>query len=358
MLRGWRVILAGVGWAGGVMAVGCSTWETPWDYNRPPTAAKGGQVIAEEIAGKPGVVIGHFANPLRTPLAWRDVGSGISEALGRKILNEGEFAVWIDPPLAREVESAMNQPAERRARRLEEITGVHDDLRYAVTGQVTDFTHTSDVPEEARRRGLLGRREEAVVAIQLNVIDMAEGRIAASDHVYGTAKAPKGPTQELYAEVAFGSYLFWNMPLGRASEEAVKEAAKVLSDLVPVSGPEMRITRQLGPRRVRVVGGTKQSVRRGREFYVCVMDEETGEMTAVVDPDTRLALRARIEEAGRHSSTAWLLGQKPPAVNLRGAVLRRMLPATRLSTAGRSEEKGEPVLGRGGGAQPASGGGR
>jgi hypothetical protein len=157
------------------------------------------------------------------------------------------------------------------------------------------------------------------------VLDFDSGRVVASDHVYGTAPAPKKSAKELYAGFDFDSYLFWSSPLGLASEEAIERTVGVIVKVEPPVEEYLRIVRQTGARRVELAQAGEPADA-GEELYVCQTDTGTGGLRPVYDPDTHRPLRVRIDATGEHGATAWLIGQKPVDVDLCGAVLSRALP--------------------------------
>jgi hypothetical protein len=292
-----------------------------WSYNDPPTIMGLDGPAARDPSHQRVVVMGPLQNPAVSSVAWRDIGPGMSDALARTIINHGGFDVLFDPVLVRRVESLVGRSPSERARGLERIRREHPNVQFVLIGAVTDFTHTSDQPKDVRRRSLFGTVREAVVAIKLSVIDLERGRLVVTDHVYGTAEAPKGETAEMYANMAFGSYLFWSSPLGEASEQAIARTMAVLDRVVPTGDGTIRIVQEVGPREVRISAGPDDTLTAGDLYDVCLVNEQTGALDPVLDPDTGRPLRARVGSTSRIASTAWLLGRKPVAIDLRGAVL-------------------------------------
>jgi hypothetical protein len=294
-----------------------------WSYNDPPTIIGANGPAARDPSHQRVVVVGPFQNPAVTPVPWKDIGSGMCDALARTIINHGGFDVVFDPVLVRRVESLVDRSPAERARGLEQIRRDHPNVQFVLIGAVTDFTHSSDQPKDVRRRSLFGTVREAVVAIKLSVIDLERGRLVVTDHVHGTAEAPKGETREQYANMAFGSYLFWSSPLGEASEQAIERSMAVLDRLVPTSDDTIRIVQEVGPREVRISAGSDDTLTAGDVYDVCLVNGQTGALDPILDPDTGRPLKARVGSTSRIASTAWLLGRKPVAVDLRGAVLTR-----------------------------------
>jgi len=307
---------------------GCESFHVPWEgpagWDTPPAAAADNVPSARDQTEQRVVVLGHFRTPAH-PLAWENVGPGMSDALARTLLNHGDFDVWINPNLARRVETLLDTSPDERAVRLTQIREAFPEVRLVVTGRVTDFHHTTDFSDGEHR--MFDGASEAVVAIQMNVFDLELGRVVASDHIHGVAPAPARPSSEMYASVDFDSYLFWSTPLGKASAQAVNKAMDVLNRVVPTRDESIRIVKQIESRRVRIAAGSTQTLDRDRRYYVYVYDETTSRLVPVLDRDTRLPLQARIDASSRIGSTAWLMGEKPLSVDLRGAVLRTTPPS-------------------------------
>ncbi len=296
--------------------------DNPWAFNSPPTAGAPDRPKQRDLSGSRAVVFGHFRNPAAAVVNDWNVGPNMSIALAQAALNHGEIDAWIDPPLAGRVETLVNRSAKQRHAEIKAIQRTHDQVRYVVYGRVTDFAHTVDFPVEAQRWGLFGRRNEAVVAIQFDVFDLKAERVVVSDHVFGTAKASKTPSGELYQGIGFGSYMFWNSPLGLASTVAIENALEKLNKTVPTTDEEIRIVKQTGDRKLQISAESNRRYIPGRRYFVWLMNDQTGEFEPVFDPDTNLQLEAYIASAVRSSTTALLKGAKPETVDLRGAVLR------------------------------------
>lgn len=312
---------------------GCGSWS----YNEPPMAGPSRTADVNDRSNARVVVIGHFENPRTTSRPkWDDVGEGISEALAQTVLNYGDFDAWIDPLLADSVQQLVNAPVgqrsafrsrvKQRAEELQRIRRTHRDVRYVIYGEVTDFAHTADVSEDARRWGIFGKKREAIVAIQLNVFDVEAERVVATDHVYGVAGAKKTPTEKTYENIAFGSILFWSTPLGEASEEAIEEAVAVLNRAVPASDETLRVTKLIGTRKIEVEGANRH--RRfvpGKRYYIWIRDEAAKTMEPLMDETLGKQLEAVITNA--HHSTAealvkglWPLERYPSALRGEGKV--------------------------------------
>lgn len=323
-----------------VMPLGCAGDYVGREYNQPPTAITDAGPNDRESSGKRIVVVGELVNPPKSSLVWPDIGSGMSDVLAKTLLNHSEFDVWLNPQLSERVDQALAGPVEQQRQRLDQIANEHSNVRFVITGRVTDFHHTSQLPKSLQRRNLVWKKKsEAVVAMQINIVDLDSRRLVASDHIYGIASAGREPVEQLYSGVSMGSYIFWSTPLGRASKQAVEKTMARLNNLVPTSDDSIRITRRIGDRRIQVAGGSETRLPEGREYYVCLVDGADGALRPVFDDVTDLPVRARIEQSGRLTSTAWLVGLPSQDEELRGAVLSPTMPRSTITVEARAPGK-------------------
>jgi hypothetical protein len=304
------VCLLGVAAAGS----GCARPTNPWVYAPPPAVAL--SVYARPVEPTRTVVaVAEFKNPDAPQLNWPDVGLEMTKAMRRALFNEADVEVQIAP----EIESVVSQPGFLKGQ------GVFTEpveVDFVITGQVTDFHHTAALPKDASRWGLIGRRHEAVVAIDWKIVDVKARRVVAADHIYGTAKASgRKSIDELYEGLDVSAYLFWNTPLGRAAHEAIEKSIKAMHELLPshVSGLPT-VARVDGPRKLKLNGGWAWGLTEGQEFFVAERHEGQRPRT-ICDADTGLPLVVRIGEVKKEASTGWLLGKAPPGTQLEGAVL-------------------------------------
>jgi curli biogenesis system outer membrane secretion channel CsgG len=293
---------------------GCHRPKNPWVYAPPPAVAL--SVYAQPVEPTRTVVaVAEFKNPDAPQLNWPDVGLEMTKAMRRSLFNTGDVEVHIAP----EVERIVAQPGFLKGQ------GVFTEpveVDFVIIGQVTDFHHTAALPKDASRWGLIGRRHEAVVAIDWKIVDVKARRVVAADHTYGTAKASRKKTiDEMYEGLDASAYLFWNTPLGRAGHEAIDKAIASMYELLPthVSGLPT-IVKVDGPRKLRLQGGWTWGLVEGQEFFLAQRAEGRPPRT-IYDADTGLPLVARIGHVRKDASTAWLIGKPPADVDLEGAVL-------------------------------------
>ncbi len=285
------------------------------------------------------VVIGRFSDVSRSRLSrYYEIGEGMTDALARALINHSAFDVWVYPELVQQVEQYIVSPREEQVHGLALVHEKYPTISYVITGKVTDFYHTNELAPEARRSGFFGDRREAIVAIQLTIVDVPANRVVVSDHVYGTSSTSKKETMDLYQGIAFGSVLFWNTPLGKASQEAIGNAMARLNQIVPTldlqtpddPGP-YRIVDVISPQMVRISAGANTTLREADEFFLFPFDKTTGTHLddPMRDPDTGLPLRIYLLDSHRISSTARLAGKVPEHVDLMSVDLRPIPPADR-----------------------------
>lgn len=309
---------------------GCSSIN-PFDqgYNAPPAANRSLTASAVTMGSHTEIVVGELDNPQAASVRWRDIGPGMTDTLVRTLRNENNYTVRSDRKLGSDIQSALLKSASDRWRRMEEFHKKYPEIDYVVVGQVTDFQHSTDLTEEARQRHFLfGRKSEAIVAIRLTVVDVASGAVVVDDHVTGTASSNKDVSaKDLYRNITFGSYVFWNTPLGEASREAIANATARIQRAVPLLQGDPMIVRVLERRKVELNGGTNMGVVVGQQYYVC-SPASGGDYVSIQDADTGRPLMAKVTSVGSGTAEAWLVGRAAVESDLRGARLLRTPPIT------------------------------
>lgn len=330
---------------GGLVACvsGCAAPHNPWIYASPPTTVEP-RSAAARTEHREVVVLGVFEDPSRAPHYSSGVGKCMSDALGRALMHEGGFDVWINPQLSRSVEHVILLPTLQHEAALRVIAEENPGVRYVITGKVTDFYHTADLPAGASRWGLLGRRNEAIVAIDMRIVDLKFRRVVGADHLKGTAGVGSTQSDELYSGVALDSYVFWSTPLGRASKSAIERAVRRTEDVVPSGNLGVaRITARPSQQELTITGGTHAGLAAGREYYIVTHRPGSTHGTAVYDPITDQPVKVRITSASRTAAHGLLIGRPPLELEIRGALLRTMLPTIATPAKSRPFEVERPI---------------
>ena len=291
-------------------------------YEIPPTAAT---ATPADFTGTHRTIIAlkPFSNPVKSHVPWSDIGTGMSEALSRKLLNRGDFDVRIQTDLGKDVETALRLKGEERTQMLRKLGIDNPNIDFAVTGAVTDFHHTRELSGDLRSKGLFGiRQNQAVSAIFLNIVDLRSGLVRMSDHVIGTADAGRSRVDKEYDDIAFGSYLFWSTPLGKASSEAIDRTVETLVKLVPSSAVEIVATREGMSRTLRISGGKARDLKVGADYAVCTKTTLEAKPEPLLDGATGTPIKARILSVDGAEAKAWMLGEPASIADARILVLQ------------------------------------
>ena len=147
-----------------------------------------------------------------------------------------------------------------------------------------------------------------IVAIRFTLVDLKTGRLLLSDHIFGWHQAGRKPASELYADLAFGTYLYWNSPLGRASEDVINDMLVKVEDIVPTGQERITIIKRIGPRQVRLSRAPIGVLPTNETFLVVRYDENRRRVEYIRDRDTGRPVEARIRSGDANSPTAWLIG--------------------------------------------------
>lgn len=268
------------------------------------------------------VVMAPFADPGSNPLGWKGVGPAVSDAVARMLRNDHAVDVRI---LAKD-------PGGDREARLAAARALAPDADYLVVGRVTDFLHTAEVGGGTlKRTGLFGSRNEAFVAVELEVIRLEDGLVVRQDLLRSAEDVPKEVTlRDGYDGLSPRSYLFWSTPLGEATSEAVEEVVAVVEELPTASGLRLEIASVKGRREVILDVGRNAGLSTGDRLRLVERDGTT----EVRDAVTRQAIGAELISVRGDSAVAYLSGEPAATVSLVGL---RLVPAGSLRTANAAE---------------------
>ncbi|MHC4428516.1 MAG: CsgG/HfaB family protein [Planctomycetota bacterium] len=311
------------------IAVGSGCWSpsvtNPWSFEDPPAV-----VPAEGLARPPEpsrtvIAVADFENPTPSPLGWDDIGAEIAAALRRTLLNESGFDVRIHPPPSGSTPSPKPW-SKAKAKRVSaaELGGV----QYVLTGKVTDFHHTKELPKGIARWSVIMRKNEAVSAIEWKLVDVLENRVVAADHIYGVAKASGKNVERQYKNLHVSNYMFWSSPLGHASRKAIERTVNRIQEILPERSRRVILAKRLGIRKVEVDGGWVFGINEGETYYLYRQDETGAVVEPVLDPATLRPLSVKIDKAQKEKATGWLMGKLPLDVELGQIMLSSHAPGT------------------------------
>ncbi len=295
--------------------VGCSG--NPWAYNSAP----GQGPIGSEAATKPVILLGDFEASSNVSPRFPEIAPEMKKAIGRALVKTGKFELIQDDSLNADIRSILeSHGSERTASLHRELRALGADYGFYVTGNVTDFLHTTDAPGSVQRMRWLETANDALVAIELTAISLQTGRILYSDQLVATVPAGD-EVEDQYGSLEMGSYLFWSTPLGRASTEVINTAVHQLAAIrASVPGVARIASFTDGSRSVEVDDG--EQLVDGGIYYVGVANAATGEYIAM-DDDFGRPLRLRIEKGFWGSCTGWLLSKPAVYESLTGATLSK-----------------------------------
>lgn len=176
---------------------------------------------------KPVVGVVAFDNQAGFSGQW-NLGSGMADMLVTELLKTEAVTVLERRQLGSVLDELRLQGdvlfrSEGRAE-----SGRLKNAQFLITGSVTDFTITNDTSgwfstSTIRARG---RGSRAIVSLHVRVSDVETGEIIHSLKSQGAASARSIRTTVDYREVSFGGDAFTRTPLGKATETALRSAAR------------------------------------------------------------------------------------------------------------------------------------
>lgn len=155
------------------------------------------------------------------------------------------------------------------------------NARYLIRGSITDFT---EVESTAAKLGvsslkIFGGAQRAQVALHLRIYDVESGEIMASLKSEGNASSGGAGAAGQYKNVTLGGEAFKRTPLGKATEQAIKEAVDKLLKALPVDYWRPLVA-EVEQGTVVVNGGDNVRLQPGDQFIV------RGQPRFVTDPAT------------------------------------------------------------------------
>lgn len=297
----------------------------------PPYAPKRPSEPPRHLAARvlrPVVAVTEFDNQSSFAGQWK-LGGGMADLLITELLNSGRVIVLERQHLDDTLGELLRQGRSLFRSEGRVATGRLKNVRYMIRGVITDFTVTGDASGWFRTEtsgGRLGGRS-AKVSLNLRITDVETGEVIASVRADGTARASFFGAAVDYRRLAFGGDAFFQTPLGRATEAAIRDAVARILDRLPTEYWMPRVA-DVVDGRVVINGGENVGLTAGLEFIAreaprVVTDPLTG------DPldsfPGRVLGRLRIEEVrpttslaapiegGPFPRGAWLEAVPPPA---------------------------------------------
>ncbi|MCX7818806.1 MAG: CsgG/HfaB family protein [Kiritimatiellae bacterium] len=244
----------------GIVMTACRT--PPYEARRP---AEPPRHLSARVL-RPVVAVTEFENQSCFAGQWK-LGGGMADLLITELLNSRRVIVLerqhLDDTLGELLRQgkALFRPEGRAS------SGRLKNVRYLIRGAITDFTVTGDASGWFRTEttgGRLGGRS-ARVSLNLRITDVETGEVIASVRADGSARAGFFAATVDYRRLAFGGDAFFQTPLGRATEAAIRDAVARILDQLPTEYWMPRVA-DLVDGRVVINGGENVGLTPGLEM--------------------------------------------------------------------------------------------
>lgn len=229
----------------------------------------------------PRVAVFKFENKAPFPQKW-ELGEGMSDMLVARLMKTNRFTV-LEREDINTVLSEINLQQSEYTRPQGRVRKQNlKNVQYLIKGVITDFAHVAQGGIGIGYRWLRigGGGKIALVSMVVTVIDVESGEVILSETCRGFTYCGSLDTEGIYKGVAFGGQMFFKMPLGHATNKAMKKAVKRIVEAI---GEENWRPMILAVEQGRIVlnGGENRKVERGDIYYVMrpgkdVVDSETG----------------------------------------------------------------------------------
>ncbi len=287
---------------GGVM--GCSSFVEQRQVSTRPNYGSGKRF-------KPVVAVSSFENSCGFSGQW-DLGSGMADMLTTELMESDQYIVLERRQLDSVLGEIVRQGQELFRREGRVNQGRLKNVRYLISGAITDFTVTGDSSgwfgySTTIRAGAGGSKSR--VSLHLRLTDVESGEVISSVEAAATASAGWFSAAVNYKSIALGGDSFFRTPLGKATTRAIRIAVKQLSIAVPKEYWHPRVA-DAGPDMVVINGGDNAGVEAGDEF---VVREQGRDITDPVTGDVierlpgRVIGKVRVEDVQSLSSHAAII---------------------------------------------------
>ncbi|MDD4735498.1 MAG: CsgG/HfaB family protein [Kiritimatiellae bacterium] len=270
-------------WAGWM--VGCSSFVEQRQVSPRPDYGSGKRF-------KPVVAVSAFENKSGFSGQW-DLGSGMADILTTELLDSDQYVVLERQQLDSVLGEIIRQGQEffRREGRVNQ--GRLKNVRYLISGAITDFTVTGDTSgwfgySTTVKAG--GGTSRARVSLHLRLTDVESGEVISSVEASGTASAGWFSAAVSYKNLSLGGDSFFKTPLGKATTRATHRAVKQLAAAIPKEYWHPRVA-EAGPDMAVINGGENVGVRVGDDF---VVREQGRDITDPVTGDVIERLPGRV----------------------------------------------------------------
>ena len=240
------------------------------------------------------IAVTKFENKVKGTYGSWNIGDAMAEMLTTELIKTDRFVVVERQALQDVVgEQELGQTGlvrKETASKVGQILGA----QIIVRGVVSEFEENeSGVGGGISFRGIRlgGKGSNALVAVDIRLIDTATGQVLQSHNASGKASSTSVGLGLTRGDVDFASEAFRNAPIGQATRQAIQEAIRFIiarMEKVPFAA---KVVKAEG-NRIFINAGSSMNIREGDRFNAYTVGEE------FVDPDTGLSLGADEKFAG------------------------------------------------------------
>ncbi len=222
----------------------------------------------------------------------KGVGVGMADMLVTSLVKSGKFTVFerqkIDQIMREQAFGLSGAITPQTAAKIGKVLGV----QYAVFGSVTEFGyHKGGVGGRFKGIGLGVKKYEAVVAVDVRVVDVNTGEILFSDTV--RRQKSKGGLSVSTPKLTFNNKnQFDDSLVGKATREAIDDIVKLLAENVKPAEFSAKVVKVEDGGTMIINAGSNAGVKVGDVLVVYREGEE------LIDPDTGLSLGKDTEKIG------------------------------------------------------------
>ncbi|MBN1766094.1 MAG: hypothetical protein JW860_12610 [Sedimentisphaerales bacterium] len=236
---------------------------------------------AEEEARyvKPTIAVMSFENRAPVHTKWQ-LGSAMADQLTDRLMTTRRYVV---------LERAQLQAILQELRRTESPEfrkigqperGQLKHVQYLIKGTITDFGHVEHVEGIFQWiLSIFGSTSQSIVAATIYVIDVQSGQVIASSNVEAKIRDKKEKDKTEVDGMSFGSYTFYHTNLGKATNEMLDKAVRVIAKTIAEQPFQPKISSILNDRII-ITGGKDRKIQVGDEYIVRPASDP------VIDPDT------------------------------------------------------------------------
>ncbi|MDD4889583.1 MAG: CsgG/HfaB family protein [Phycisphaerae bacterium] len=226
---------------------------------------------------KPTIAVVSFQSA-GSPNGW-NVGGGLADVITDELVKTERFHVVERGNIDVIVQELQMQQSKLTRPEGKAPVGRLKNVEYLVKGRVTDFGHVSSNDAWARMDMLnaFGKRDQAVMRMTFQLIEVESGRIVLSRTVQKSLSTGTVTGDATYKNVGFGGSTFYRTPLGKVTADGTREAVAEIVRAVAMQPwrPQVAL---IQPERIIINGGSDRGVTVGSIYKAMELGQ------AITDP--------------------------------------------------------------------------